>query len=131
MARYDSSKDKKREADDALFRYTQSNYFDASGTGAATRFYRDLYVKHMKDPDEMESIEKKHCPLGYDSMDEEEEESEVIDEDRPLQIQSMNRMLTKNNSNEKDFNLMSQLSLGTTQHVNQDQKSFGEDQIYI
>jgi hypothetical protein len=47
-------------------------------------------------------------------LDEEEEESEVIDEDRPLQIQSVNRMLTQNNSHEKDFNLMSQLSLGTT-----------------
>ncbi len=32
----------------------------------------------------MESIEEKRP--GYDSMDEEEEESEVIDEDRPLQI---------------------------------------------
>jgi len=128
---YDGSTDKKREADDALFQYTPSNYFDASGTGATTRFYRDLYVKHMKDPDEMESIEEKRGPLGYDSMDEEEEESEVIDEDRPLQIQSVNRMLTQNNSHEKDFNLMSQLSLGTTQHVNLDQQSCGEDQIYV
>ena len=64
-------------------------------------------------------------------MDEEEEESEVIDEDRPLQIQSVNRMLTQNNSHEKDFNLMSQLSLGTTELVNQDQQSCGEDQIYV
>jgi len=53
---YEGSTDKKREAEDTLFQYTPSNYFDASGTGATTRFYRDLYVKHMKDPDEMESI---------------------------------------------------------------------------
>lgn len=83
---YEGSTDKKIEAEDALFQYTPSNYYDASGTGATTRFYRDLYVKHMKDPDEMESIEEKRGLLGYDSMDEEEEESEVIDEDRPLQI---------------------------------------------
>ena len=89
----------------SLFQYTPSNYYDASGTGATTRFYRELYVKQMGaggggHSEEMESIEEKRGPLCYDSMDEEEEESEVIDEDRPLQIQSVNRMQTQNNSHE-------------------------------
>ena len=48
----------------------------------------------------MESIEEKRGPAGYDSMDEEEEESEIIDEDRPLQIQSVNRTQTHQNSHE-------------------------------
>ena len=58
-------------------------------------------MKQMNNLDEMESIqENRRGDLkGYDSMDEEEEESEVIDEDRPLQIQSVNRTTVNNNNN--------------------------------
>jgi hypothetical protein len=79
----------------------------------------------------MESIEEKRP--GYDSMDEEEEEYEVVDEDRPLQIQSVNRMQTQNNSHEtttfKDYNFFSQISQGT-QIINVDQNN-AEDQILV
>ena len=64
----------------SLFQYTPSNYYDASGgggTGATTRFYRDLQGLHK--------VENKIFH-DEDSIDEEEEESEVVDEDRPLQI---------------------------------------------
>jgi hypothetical protein len=65
----------------SLFQYTPSNYYDASGgggTGATTRFYKDLQGLHNK-------VENKIFH-DEDSIDEEEEESEVVDEDRPMQM---------------------------------------------
>ena len=56
------------EEDHSLFQYTPSNYYDASGgggTGATTRFYRDLYLKQLNhrsdspfENDEMAPIEE-------------------------------------------------------------------------
>lgn len=56
----------KAEDHSLLFQYTPSNYYDASGgggTGATTRYYRDLYLKQMNQRADS-STEHKHLDTG-------------------------------------------------------------------
>ena len=96
----DSLEKPKGHGEDSLFQYTPSNYYDASGgggTGATTRFYRDLYLKQLNQRAdsshemfdcEMPAIQEKDGAGYYDdqSIDEEEESSEIIDEDRVMRM---------------------------------------------
>jgi hypothetical protein len=89
----------------SLFQYTPSNYYDASGgggTGATTRFYKDLQGLHNK-------VENKIFH-DEDSIDEEEEESEVVDEDRPMQMVNKNQIQESQMiSSCKDYNFLAHL----------------------
>jgi hypothetical protein len=89
----------------SLFQYTPSNYYDASGgggTGATTRFYKDLQGLHNK-------VENKIFH-DEDSIDEEEEESEVVDEDRPMQMVNKNQIQESQMiSSCQDYNFLAHL----------------------